>query len=75
MPISKRRKKKGKVVKKSDPESFKAGVSLQDLINVVAFQEQQKKPFNIDLTTEEVLEDLEGPSEYQSIDKENEDGR
>jgi hypothetical protein len=52
MPISKKRKKKGKVVRSrrrwTDAEIAEmnrpAGVSLQDLINVVAAQEYQKDP-------------------------------
>lgn len=44
MPVSKRRKKNGKVVKPASykrdiPDDRPIGVSLQDLINVVAYQE------------------------------------
>lgn len=50
MPLSKRRKKKGKVVKNNpdrraqrlEEADIRAGVSLQDLINVVAYQEYVK---------------------------------
>jgi hypothetical protein len=52
MPISKKRKKKGRVVKnnaarrskrlESSAADISAGVSLQDLINVVAYQEYVK---------------------------------
>lgn len=52
MPISRRRKKKGKPVGNGESknraahedrmETMKSGVTLQDLINAVAFQEHQK---------------------------------
>lgn len=37
MPVSKKRKKKGKSVRRG--ESQMSGLTLQDLINVVAYQE------------------------------------
>lgn len=53
MPLSKRRKKKGKVVKNSRTkrnrriqsagDDLSSGVTLQELINIVAYQEYEKK--------------------------------
>lgn len=46
MPISKKRKKKGKAVKGRSlavRDDRPSGVTLQDLINVLAFQEYQKE--------------------------------
>lgn len=51
MPLSKKRKKKGKKVK-HDPHQRFSGLTLQDLINVVAYQETHglTKPTTIDFT-------------------------
>lgn len=63
MPLSRRRKKNGKVVKNNpdkraerlEEADISAGVTLQDLINVVAYQEYGKNgelPHQIEETKE-----------------------
>lgn len=46
MPVSKKRKKDGRLVKcrvaSVPPDEMKSGVSLQDLIDALAYQEYQK---------------------------------
>lgn len=90
MPLSRRRKKKGKVVK-NDPQKraqrleeadISSGVSLQDLINVLAYQEYVKDGT---ISTDKELPDVcdeQGRSlvvnkiieEHDKVE-ENEDGR
>lgn len=55
MPISKKRKKKGKAVKGRSlavRDDRPSGVTLQDLINVLAFQEYQQQGVYDDVETE-----------------------
>lgn len=70
MPVSKKRKKKGKKVGNGENSridtsaysDFSAGVTLQDLINVVAYQEYTQK--DVDLTTQiaaDATVHMEGP--------------
>jgi hypothetical protein len=90
MPVSKKRKKKGKTVKRGSDRM--TGLTLQDLINVVAYQEYKEAGVyddpetvglpeiptveNIDFEDPDAQAVIRAVSEVSKVnEKENEDGR
>lgn len=88
MPVSKKRKKKGKPVGRG--EDRLTGLTLQDLINVVAYQEahpEEAQRAEVDIQDESPAIDFEDPdtqavikavstrSKTNKVEEENEDGR